>query len=180
MKTAIVLGTRPEIIKLSPLIKILNKKSTSVIFTGQHYDYDMSIQFIKQLGINKPNYSMKISKVKPVAQIADIIKKLSPILEKESPDTVIVQGDTNTVFSYSITGTDADLLSVNDNGIISFVEVPDFETKNSYLIRTNRSRIYGRITTTTTITNGSTTKPNVATRSKHTTTDFNNQYGFRS
>ena len=47
--------------------------------------------------------------------------------------------DTNTVFSYSITGTDADLLSVNDNGIISFVEVPDFETKNSYLININVS-----------------------------------------
>ena len=47
--------------------------------------------------------------------------------------------DTNTVFSYSITGTDADLLSVNDNGIISFVEVPDFETKNSYLISINVS-----------------------------------------
>jgi len=65
MKTAIVLGTRPEIIKLSPLIKQLNKKSTSVIFTGQHYDYDLSVKFIHQLGLAKPDYSMKISRVRP-------------------------------------------------------------------------------------------------------------------
>ena len=53
MKTTIVFGTRPEIIKLAPLIKILNKRSTSLIFTGQHYDYKMGMQFIKQLGIKK-------------------------------------------------------------------------------------------------------------------------------
>ncbi len=102
MRTALILGTRPEIIKLSPLIKNLNKKSTSVIFTGQHYDYQMSMQFIKQLGINKPNYSMKLTRTKPSIQIAEIIKKLSQILEKDKPDTVIVQGDTNTVLAGGI------------------------------------------------------------------------------
>ena len=103
MKTAIVLGTRPEIIKLSPLIKLLNKKSTSVIFTGQHYDYNMSMHFIDQLGLSKPNYSMKIPPTTPSLQIAEIIKKLSKILEKEKPETVIVQGDTNTVLAAGTT-----------------------------------------------------------------------------
>ena len=55
MKIAVVLGTRPEIIKLAPIMSKLNKKSFSLIFTGQHYDYDMSIRFINQLGICKPN-----------------------------------------------------------------------------------------------------------------------------
>ena len=114
MKCAIVLGTRPEIIKLAPIIKNLNKQST-VIFTGQHYDYEMSIQFIKQLGINKPNYSMKIPREKPAIQIADIIKKLSKILEKEKPDTVIVQGDTNTVLAAGIS-------SLKSNIPVSHVE----------------------------------------------------------
>jgi UDP-N-acetylglucosamine 2-epimerase (non-hydrolysing) len=50
MKTAIVLGTRPEIIKLAPIIKKLGTKRCSVIFTGQHYDYQMGMQFIHQLG----------------------------------------------------------------------------------------------------------------------------------
>ena len=102
MKTAIVLGTRPEIIKLSPLIQQLNKKNTSVIFTGQHYDYNMSMHFIDQLGLDKPNYSMKIPPTKPSLQIAEIIKKLSKILEKEKPETVIIQGDTNTVLAAGI------------------------------------------------------------------------------
>jgi UDP-N-acetylglucosamine 2-epimerase (non-hydrolysing) len=102
MKTTIVFGTRPEIIKLAPLIKILNKKSTSLIFTGQHYDYQMGMQFIKQLGIKKPDYTMKLPKGNPSTQIADIINKLSKFLVKESPDTVIVQGDTNTVLAASI------------------------------------------------------------------------------
>ena len=84
MKTAIVLGTRPEIIKLSPLIKQLNKKNTSVIFTGQHYDYNMSMQFIDQLGLSKPNYSMKIPPTKPSLQIAEIIKNYLKYLKKKN------------------------------------------------------------------------------------------------
>ncbi len=115
MKTAIVLGTRPEIIKLSPLIKQLNKKSTSVIFTGQHYDYDLSIKFIHQLGLAKPDYSMKISRVKPALQVGDVIKKLSNILDQEKPDTVIVQGDTNTVLA-------AGIASIKSNIPVSHVE----------------------------------------------------------
>ena len=78
MKTAIVLGTRPEIIKLSPLIKKL--KNSSLIFTGQHYDYEMSLQFIKQLGLPTPDYSLKISKSNPPQQMGEIIIKLSKIL----------------------------------------------------------------------------------------------------
>ena len=102
MKLAIVLGTRPEIIKLAPIIQKLNKKSSSLIFTGQHYDYELSMQFIHQLGIRQPDYFMKISRAKPAIQIGEIIKNLSKILEKEKPDSVIVQGDTNTVLAAGI------------------------------------------------------------------------------
>jgi len=102
MKTAIVIGTRPEIIKLSPIISKLNKKNHSIIFTGQHYDYEMGLQFIEQLGLRKPDYNFKLSKSIPTLQISEIITKLSPILKKIQPDTVIVQGDTNTVLAASI------------------------------------------------------------------------------
>ena len=102
MKVAVILGTRPEIIKLSPIIKQLNKKSTSVIFTGQHYDHNMSMNFIDQLGLDKPNYSMKIPKTNPELQISEIIKKLSKIFEVEKPENVIIQGDTNTVLAAGI------------------------------------------------------------------------------
>ena len=115
MKTTVVLGTRPEIIKLAPLIKNLNKKSTSIIFTGQHYDFDMGIKFIQQLGIRKPDYSLKISRTNTTNQIAEMIKKISLILQNDLPDTVVVQGDTNTVLAASIS-------SLKSNIPISHVE----------------------------------------------------------
>jgi len=102
MKTVIVLGTRPEIIKLAPIIKKLNKKNCIVIFTGQHYDYELSEQFIHQLGLTKPDYSLKISHNRSTLQISEIITKLTKILEKERPDTVIVEGDTNSVLAGGI------------------------------------------------------------------------------
>ena len=115
MKVAVILGTRPEIIKLAPIIKQLNKKSTSVIFTGQHYDHNMSMKFIDQLGLDKPNYSLKIPKTKPNLQISEIIKKLSNIFEIERPENVLVQGDTNTVLA-------AGIASLKSNISISHIE----------------------------------------------------------
>ena len=119
MKTVIVLGTRPEIIKLAPIIKKL--KNSSLIFTGQHYDYDMSLQFIKQLGLPTPNYSLNISKTNPSQQMGEIIIKLSKILSKIKPDTVIVQGDTNTVLAASISSLKSKIpVSHVESGLRSF------------------------------------------------------------
>jgi UDP-N-acetylglucosamine 2-epimerase (non-hydrolysing) len=102
MKTAIIMGTRPEIIKLSPIIKKLNKKNNSIIFTGQHYDYNLSLQFIEELGIRKPDYWLELTKSNPSTQIGEMIIKLAKILPKLNLDSVIVQGDTNTVLAASI------------------------------------------------------------------------------
>lgn len=115
MKVAIVLGTRPEIIKLAPIIKKLGSKKCSVIFTGQHFDYQMGMQFIHQLELPKPNHLLKISKTNPSLQISEIIAKLSKILSREKPDTLIVQGDTNTVLA-------AGIASLKSNIPISHIE----------------------------------------------------------
>ena len=115
MKIAVILGTRPEIIKLSPIIKQLNKKSTSVIFTGQHYDNQMGLGFMRALDLPKPNYSLNITKSSSQLQISEIIAKLSKILVKEDFDTVMVQGDTNTVLA-------AGICSLKSNIPISHVE----------------------------------------------------------
>ncbi len=119
MKTAIVLGTRPEIIKLAPLIKKL--KNSSLIFTGQHYDYEMSLQFIRQLGLPTPDILFKISKSVPSIQMGEMIKKLSKILPKIKPETVIVQGDTNTVLAASISSLKSKIpVSHVESGLRSF------------------------------------------------------------
>lgn len=115
MKVAIVLGTRPEIIKLAPIIKKIGSKKCSVIFTGQHYDNQMGMGFIHELGLPKPNYLLKISKANPSLQISEIIAKLSKILLQEKPDTVVIQGDTNTVLA-------AGICSLKSNIPISHVE----------------------------------------------------------
>ena len=108
MKTAIILGTRPEIIKLSPIINKLNKKNCTVIFTGQHYDFDMSMKFIKELGLRSPDFKMKLTKLQNTTndratQSGEIILNLAKIISSINPDTVLVQGDTNTVLAAAIT-----------------------------------------------------------------------------
>lgn len=121
MKIAIVLGTRPEIIKLAPIINELKKKNTHVIFTGQHYDYEMSLHFIEQLGLPKPDYSLKITHSEPPTQIGEIITKLPKIFSKIKPDTVIVQGDTNTVLAATLASLKSKIpISHVESGLRSF------------------------------------------------------------
>ena len=94
------MGTRPEIIKISSIIHQL--KDPFIIFTGQHYDYNLSKQFFNELDLPKPNITLKLSKSNSAIQVGEIIKKLGKILPKINPDTVIVVGDTNTVLGASI------------------------------------------------------------------------------
>ena len=121
MKTAVVFGTRPEIIKLAPIIKKLNRKNSVIIFTGQHYDYELSKQFIQQLGLRKPDYSLKITHNKAPLQISEIIIKLTKILEEEKPDTTIVEGDTNSVLAGGISSLKLKIpISHVESGLRSF------------------------------------------------------------
>jgi len=109
MRAVIVWGTRPEIIKLSPVIKLLNKKNSTIIFTGQHYDYNMSTQFIDELELRKPDYEMKLTKIQNTTtdratQIGEIVLNLAKSISTIDPDIVLVHGDTNTALSIAITG----------------------------------------------------------------------------
>ena len=115
MKVVTILGTRPEIIKLAPIIKKIGSKNCSVIFTGQHYDRKMGLGFMRDLDLPKPDYSLNITKSNPQLQISEIIGKLSKILIKDDFDSVIVQGDTNTVLA-------AGICSLKSNIPISHVE----------------------------------------------------------
>ena len=108
MKIAYVFGTRPEIIKLAPIIKKTTTKNSSLIFTGQHYDFEMGLRFIEDLGLRSPDYKMKLTKLQNntsdrATQTGEIILKLAKILTDVNPDSVIVQGDTNTVLAAAIT-----------------------------------------------------------------------------
>jgi len=107
-KIALVLGTRPEIIKLSPIIRLLEKKNRDyfVIHTGQHYSYEMDRLFFKELGLREPKYRLKI-RSKGVTLQADhtgrMLIEVERILLAERPGFVLVQGDTNSVLAGALT-----------------------------------------------------------------------------
>ena len=100
-KFLVLLGTRPEIIKLSSLIKKLQKNSTNIIVnSNQNYDNNLNKIFFNDLGIKKPNYNFKINKKSSTNQkISNFISLMEKVLLKEKPDAVIYLGDTNTCYS---------------------------------------------------------------------------------
>ncbi len=103
-KLCFVLGTRPEIIKLAPIIKLCKKKKIKffVIFTYQHYDENMSDKFFNELNIRKPDYKFSPLKKRNSNFVDNLSEKIKEILIKENPYMVIVQGDTNSSLAGAI------------------------------------------------------------------------------
>ena len=101
MKIGIVLGTRPEIIKMAPVIDEIKRNNSELVLihTGQHYDINMSKQFFIDLDLPLPQYNIGIGSNTAIKQISIIISKLEEILKKEEVDIVLVQGDTNAVLA---------------------------------------------------------------------------------
>lgn len=107
MKFALVLGTRPEIIKLSPIIRFLKKKRKSyfLLHTGQHYSYEMDQRFFKDLELPKPRHCLSISRFGASGhgrQTALMLQGIEKALLREKPSVVFVQGDTNSVLAGSL------------------------------------------------------------------------------
>lgn len=101
MKISIVLGTRPEIIKMSPIIKLLEKKQMNffIIHSNQHYSKNMDHVFFEQLELPQPKYNLDVGSSSHAEQTGNILIGVEKILNKENPDIVLVQGDTNTVLA---------------------------------------------------------------------------------
>ena len=100
-RIAIVLGTRPEIIKMSPVIRECERLGLDyfILHTGQHYSYNMDKVFFEQLGLPEAKYNMDVGSGSHAKQTAKMLTGLERILQKEKPDVVLVEGDTNTVFA---------------------------------------------------------------------------------
>ena len=99
-KLITIVGTRPEIIKLSRVIAELEKHVNHVlIHTGQNYDYELNEIFFNDLGVKKPDYFLNAVGDSTAQTIGNIISKSDKILEKENPDAVLLYGDTNSCLS---------------------------------------------------------------------------------
>ncbi len=98
---AIVLGTRPEIIKMSPIIRECEAKNLDyfILHSGQHYSYEMDRAFFEDLELPEPKYNLDVGSGTQAGQTAKIMTGIEKILAQEKPDIVLVQGDTNTVMA---------------------------------------------------------------------------------
>ncbi|MDC0479164.1 UDP-N-acetylglucosamine 2-epimerase (non-hydrolyzing) [Flavobacteriaceae bacterium] len=98
LKVVTVVGTRPEIIRLSRVIAALdNSKAIDhvLIHTGQNYDYNLNEIFFKELGIRTPDYFLEAAGETATETIGNILIKIDPLLDKLNPDAFLVLGDTN-------------------------------------------------------------------------------------
>ncbi len=98
LKVVTVVGTRPEIIRLSSIINRLNKSKSIdhyLVHTGQNYDKNLKDVFFKDLEITKPDYYLDSAQNSPVSTIGDILIKIDKLLDDLSPDAFLVLGDTN-------------------------------------------------------------------------------------
>ena len=97
MKILTILGTRPEIIKLSPIIPLLDKKFKHIlVHTGQHYSYNMDKIFFEELELRQPDYMLEIGSGSHAEQTGNMMIGIEKVLIKEQPDYVIVYADPNT------------------------------------------------------------------------------------
>jgi UDP-N-acetylglucosamine 2-epimerase (non-hydrolysing) len=99
-----VVGTRPEIIKMAPVIRALRRNAIPVDFVhcGQHYDHNMSQQFITELQLQSPDYSYKVKACSQGVQTAQILTHMERLMKTTSPKLVLVEGDTNGVLGTAL------------------------------------------------------------------------------
>ena len=100
MKIAIVLGTRPEIIKLSSIIRLCEDQKLDyfIVHTNQHYSSELDSVFFEELKLPKPKYNLNVGSGSQGQQIGKIFAGVERVFLKDRPDIVVVQGDTNSVF----------------------------------------------------------------------------------
>lgn len=100
LKVMTIVGTRPEIIKLSRVISAFDRYMTHIlVHTGQNYDYELNKIFFRDLEIRKPDYFLDAAGKNASVTIGRTILKIDPVLAKEKPDAVLVLGDTNSCLS---------------------------------------------------------------------------------
>ncbi len=105
-------GTRPEIIKMAPIIEALNKRDSMdmvLVHTGQHYDWNMSGVFFREFNLPEPDLHLGVGSGSQSKQTATIMVKVEEVIEKQSPDVVLSLGDTNSVLGTALASVKAEV-----------------------------------------------------------------------
>jgi UDP-N-acetylglucosamine 2-epimerase (non-hydrolysing) len=117
---AFVLGTRPELIKVAPLVRLLGDQAR-LIHTGQHYDEQLSGQFLAELGIGQPDVLLGVGGRTRGTQIGDATSQLEASFAASPPDVVVVHGDTNATVAGALAANAANIPLVHlEAGLRSF------------------------------------------------------------
>ena len=100
IKILTVYGTRPELIKLSCVIKELDKNFNHILVnTNQNFNNELNKNFLKNFQIRKPNYNLNIKNINNIDAISEVMTKIKKILIQEKPDVFLIYGDTNSTYS---------------------------------------------------------------------------------
>jgi len=101
VKSAIILGTRPEIIKMSPIIRECDRLGLDyfILHAGQHYSYNLNKVFFEQLSLPSPKYNLGVGSGTHAKETGKMLIGIERVLLQEKPDVVLVEGDTNTVLA---------------------------------------------------------------------------------
>jgi len=104
VKIAIVVGTRPEIIKMAPVVRACLDRGVPylLLHTGQHYSFELDGVFFAELGLPAPHRNLEVGSGSQSYQLAAVIEGLAPLLVEERPDVVLVEGDTNSVLAAAL------------------------------------------------------------------------------
>jgi UDP-N-acetylglucosamine 2-epimerase (non-hydrolysing) len=105
MKIMCVVGARPNLMKMAPIMKALKAQGGAqlmLVHTGQHYDHAMNHRFFEELGLPWPDVNLEIGSAPHVVQIANTMLRFEPVVKQEAPDAVIVVGDVNSTLACSL------------------------------------------------------------------------------
>ncbi|MFC2017358.1 non-hydrolyzing UDP-N-acetylglucosamine 2-epimerase [Chloroflexota bacterium] len=101
MKVTVIVGTRPEIIKMAPVIRELERQDREyfILHTGQHYSYNLDRVFFEQLKLPPAKYNLEVGSGSHAEQTGKILIGVEKVLREENPDLVLIEGDTNSILA---------------------------------------------------------------------------------
>lgn len=126
LRVCVVLGTRPEFMKMAPVIRELENRKIEhfVIHTGQHYSFVLDRIFFENLRLKDPDYNLNVGPKSPGHQTGTMISKMDKILQARKPSIVLVPGDTHTTLAGAIAARKLDIpIGHIESGLRSYDEL---------------------------------------------------------
>ncbi len=125
MRLLHVVGTRPNMVKMAPVIAAARERFSdwpaTIVHTGQHYDREMSEIFLEELGIGEPDHMLGVGSGTHAEQTARVIERIEPVLRERKPDLVLVPGDVNSTLAAGIAAAKLDIPVAHvESGLRSF------------------------------------------------------------